>query len=259
MKHALIACTPFLRCLLLVGWIGGTAALPAQPGLLDPAFDPASGVGALVYSVAVQSDGRILMGGRFTTVNGVGRTNLARLNRDGSLDTTFDLGAGIGSGLSAAVNAVAVDPQGRILVGGDFTDAGGLARTNLVCLNPNGSVDPNFFAGAGTDFAVNSVVVQSDGNVLLAGFFARVSGTERNAIARLYADGTLDTGFDPGTGADAVIYSVALQADGKVVVGGGFTSFDDIERPGIARLLGGTTLKAPRLLNPARSGYGFHD
>lgn len=228
-------------------------------GALDTAFNPviAGDPFAAVLALAVQNDGRIVMGGVFTRVHGAGRTNIARLNADGSLDTSFDPGAGLGGGLSAAVNAVAVDPQGRLVVGGEFTEAQGLARTNIVRLNPDGTLDPSFSAAAGTDFPVNTIAVLPSSKVLMGGFFTMVNGTSRNYVAQLNSDGTLDTGFDPGTGADAVVYAVALQSDGHVVVGGGFTSFNGVPHHGLALLVGDTVLAAPRLFHPVHYGSTF--
>jgi len=236
----------------------GFARLNAD-GTLDTQFNPgvAGDPFATVFAIAVQSDGRIVVGGSFNSINGAARTNLARLNAGGILDTNFNPGAIVGGQLSSAVYAVAVDGLGKVLVGGDFTSVNGSAHTNLARLNTNGTLDTSFNPAAGTDYAVNSIVVQTDGKVLLGGFFTQVNGRGRNCIARLNADGTLDTGFDPGSGADAVIYSVALQADGKVLIGGGFTSFNGTPRGGIARLQNTITVPAPQLVNPVLSNGVF--
>ena len=94
---------------------GRIARLNAD-GSLDTSFlDGLAGVSGVVQDVAVQSDGRILVAGQFSSVNGVGRSNLARLNADGSLDTTFLDGL---SGLDAAATVIAIQSDGKILVGG---------------------------------------------------------------------------------------------------------------------------------------------
>jgi hypothetical protein len=95
---------------------------------------------------------------------------------------------------------------------------------------------------------VNSVVVQSDGKVLLGGNFTNVHGTSRNGIARLQADGSLDLdgGFNPGTGTDHVVASLALQPDSNVLLGGHFTTVNGMVRPYIARLYG-DSLARPQL------------
>jgi uncharacterized delta-60 repeat protein len=228
-------------------------------GTLDAQFNPvlAGEPFSTVFAMVRQSNGKILIGGVFTSVNEVACTNIARLNADGTLDTGFDPGAGIRGELSAAVYALAVDRNGKVLVGGDFTSVNGIARTNLARLNANGSLDPGFDPGTGTDFAVNSIAAQGDDKALIGGFFTKVSGTARNYVMRLNTDGRLDTSFDCGAGADAVIYSVALQSDGQALIGGGFATFNGSPRHGIARLNGDGATPGLRLFNPVRNGTAF--
>jgi len=104
---------------------------------------------------------------------------------------------------------------------------------------------------------VNSVAVQNNGKVVIGGFFTQVNGTTRSYVARLDRNGSLDTGFDPGLGADDAVYVTALQADGKVLIGGSFSSFDTMPRPGIARLEGDAVLTTPQLVNPVHSNGVF--
>src|SRR6266571_3448637 len=232
----------------------GIARLGAN-GVLDLNFNLSlSGGFATVYALALQPDGEIVLGGSFTNVNSTARTNIARLLADGTLDANFKpVSVGGGQLSPAAIYALAVDGKGRVLAGGDFTSVNGLVRTNLVRLNGDGSLDTNFYAAAGTDFAVNSLAVQSDDKVLMGGYFDLVNGVSRNYIARLNADGRLDTTFEPGSGASDVVYSVALQSDGKVLIGGAFTDFDGTARNGIARLI----MPGPQLVNSILSNNVF--
>jgi len=233
--------------------VGGAArtglALLSGDGLLDPMFNPVF-KGELfpsVFGMALQKDGKIIVGGSFTNVSGVTTTNLVRLNTDGTPDTGFKQ-VSFGSGqLSSAIYAVAVDGQGRILAGGDFGTVNGLVRSNLVRFNRDGTVDGSFNSAAGTDAAINSIVTQTDGKVLVGGYFTLVNGTPRNFVARLNSNGTLDTTFDPGSGPDAVVYSLAAQADGNLLVGGSFTHFDGSPRGGIARLENNISVPAPEM------------
>ena len=100
------------------------------PGSLDTGFDPGTGLDTdlmlnlSVRAMAVQPDGKVIIGGVFTEVDGVGYNYLARLNADGSVDTSFD----IGTGANEVVNAVAVQPDGKIIVGGNFTELNGTAH-----------------------------------------------------------------------------------------------------------------------------------
>ena len=307
---------------------------------------PGTGINAGVSSVVVQSDGKVLVGGPFTTVNGTNRNCLARLNANGSLDSSFnpDLPLGVTSSEydSAAANAVAVQPDGKVLVGGisvhyygcdyegcssvvtinflvrlnadgsrdtsfnifspgpgayqnvtaiglqpdgkvlvgeyfgmvrlsangsldgsfdptivaygpiysvvlqpdgtaliggGFTAVNGTNRNGIARLNVNGSLDDTFTPGAG-GYPVYSFALQLDGRVLIGGTFTAVNGTNRNHIARLNANGGLDSSFDPGTGADDVVRSIALQSDGKVLLGGDFLTVNGVARSHVVRLYG---------------------
>jgi len=99
--------------------------------------------------------------------------------------------------------------------------------------------------------------VDDNGKILIGGFFSYVNGTARNYVARLDSAGGLDASFDPGSGADAAVYVAALQANGKVLIGGLFTHFAGTSRPGIARLEGDAVLTTPQLVNPVRSNGVF--
>ena len=201
-------------------------------GTLDADFNPGTGTNSSVNSVAVQADGKILIGGRFTSYNGTGRGGIARLNADGSPDTGFNSGAGTNS----SVNSVAVQADGKILIGGTFTSYNGTDRAGIARLNANGSLDTDFNPGSGANSSVESVAVQADGNILIGGGFTFYNGTGRNRIARLKTDGTLDTDFDPGAGTTSIVLSVAVQADGQILIGGNFTSYNNMGRNRITRL-----------------------
>jgi uncharacterized delta-60 repeat protein len=189
-----------------------------------------SGSDAYVTSVVVQSDAKVLIGGRFTRVNGVNRTNIARLNADGTLDSDFQIGL---SGFADYVTSVAVQSDAKVLIGGGYT--------NIARLNADGTLDSDFQVGlSGTEpylGDVNSVAIQSDGKVLIGGWFTRVNGVGRTNIARLNADGTLDSSFQTEASGDyASVSSVALQSDGKVLIGGRFTRVNGAPAAGVARL-----------------------
>jgi uncharacterized delta-60 repeat protein len=199
---------------------------------VDTDFDPGLGADGAVLAIVVQPDGGIVLGGQFSTVDGVSRRGVARLNADGSVDTTFDPGAGA----SGDVLALAVQGDGKIVLGGTFSSVGNAARPNLARLNRDGSVDASFIGGTGPDGPVRSVAVMSDGRLVLGGEFKVYSGVARSHVAVLNADGSLDTSFDPGSGTEEVVWSVAAQADGKVIIGGAFTNYAGAARNRFARL-----------------------
>lgn len=201
-------------------------------GSIDTSFNPGTGTNNTVYSIALQSDKKILIGGNFRAYNGVTRNRITRLNADGSLDTSFNIGAGAGN----AVYSIAVLPNGKILIGGNFTAYNGLARNRIARLNSDGSIDTGFNTGVGADDVVCSIVLKADGKILIGGYFTTYNNVSRNAIARLNSNGSLDTTFNPGTGANDYIRSIAQQSDEKIIIGGNFTSYNDTTRNHIARL-----------------------
>jgi len=154
--------------------------------------------------------------------------------------------------VNGPVLAVALQPDGRVLIAGDFTAVGSSIRTRVARLNLDGSVDPAFIPPTDIDGAVNAIALQVNGKLVLGGDFTTVGGAGRNHIARLNTGGTLDAAFNPGTGTDGSVYAVALQADGRVVIGGDFTTVNGSPRRGVARLGGDTvtTLTASRFSLP---------
>ncbi len=208
-------------------------------GSLDSTFTQmGTGPSDYVVTVALQGDGKVLLGGAFTTYSGTSLPSIARLNSDGSLDTSF---AQVGAGLSSHVLSMAVQSDGKLLVGGLFTAYNGTSRPYVARLNSNGSLDPTF-AQSGTGLGgafpvVRTLGIQNDGKVLLGGGFTDYDGTSRPCIARLNSDGTLDTTFAPtGSGLNGFVFSLAIQSDGKVLVGGSFNSYNGTPTPYVVRL-----------------------
>lgn len=210
---------------------GGIARLN-QDGAVDTSFNPGSGADNPVLALAIDGDGSILIGGNFTTYNNDPRGRVARLNPNGSLDAGFHPG----NGANGAVQALAVQPDGNIIVAGDFSEFDNQTANFIVRVHPNGSRDTSFQTTAGPNGFVHTVAVQADGKVIIGGAFTAVGGVPRNRIARLNADGTLDTGFDPGAGADGAVFALALQPDSKVIVAGEFTHVNGVERNRLVRL-----------------------
>ncbi len=220
------------------GVVNGKIARLNTDGSLDTTFLARAGASSTVRSIAVQSDGMILIGGDFTTYNGVTRGSVARLNTDGSLDTTF-LATGAGAnGFVPSVSTIVIQSDGKILIGGDFTTYNGVARNNIARLNSDGSLDTTFLATeVGANSTVRSLAIQSDGKILIGGAFATYNGVARVRIARLNSDGSLDTTFlTTGAGASSTVRSLAIQSDGKILIGGSFTTYNGVARVRIARL-----------------------
>ena len=209
-------------------WPGSVVSALSQTA---DSFDPNAASGSYgILAMAVQPDNKIVICGAFTNVGGVARTNFARLDVDGNLEVPFDPEP------NAAPQVLAVQTDGKILVGGDFTALGGVTHNHIGRLNYDGSLDTNFTAG--TDGPVYGLLVQGDGKILVWGEFTQLAGQPRTRIGRLKNDGSLDTSFDPGSGADDSIFTVALQQDGKFIVGGYNFGFAGHACHGIARLNG---------------------
>jgi len=210
-------------------------------GTLDGAFNPGVGgeIFPTVYCLAVQADGKILVGGEFTTLGGQSRSGIGRLNADGTVDTTFNPGV---DGDSPSVYSLALQADGKILVGGGFTSLAGLTRNYIGRLNTNGTLDTAF--NPNPDWVVFSLAVQTDGKILVGGEFETLGGQARANIGRLNATGSLDTSFNPGATGSIypAVYSLALQADGKILVGGDFTTLGGQSRNNIGRLNSNGTL-----------------
>lgn len=215
-------------------------------GDLDTSFNPATATNGLILATAVQPDGKVIIGGSFTSYAGVARNRVARLNTDGSLDTTFNPG----SGANDQVNAIALQPDGKVIIGGFFTVVSTTITRRVARLNPNGSVDTSFNPAVGfdqtngADNTVTEIQLLPDGKVMIAGAFNVYRTVTRNRVARLLADGTLDTTFDPGAGPNETVSAMTLAGAGKVLIGGTFTTVAGPNRRGIARLNANGSLDA---------------
>jgi uncharacterized delta-60 repeat protein len=203
-------------------------------GTLDAGFNIGTGfdAGGGVGSIAIQSDGKIIVGGWFLSYNGTPQNRLSRLNTDGSLDTSFDVGMGGNGG----VNSIAIQTDGKIIVVGDFSSYNGFTRRYITRLLTDGSVDTGFDPGIGADNTVNTCAIQSDGKILIAGSIFHYAGITRVGIARLNADATLDSSFDPINGSDGAIPAIAIQNDGKIIIGGSFIKYNGIQKNRVARI-----------------------
>lgn len=211
----------------------------AQPGILDVSFNSqdlgfglGDGANDYVKDIMIQSDGKIIIGGDFTTFNSIAAKSLARINTDGSFDNSFL----IGSGTNGYVSSFIRQPDGKILVCGSFTSFNGVTKNRIVRLNANGTIDAAFVTGTGADSVVECVALQTDGKIIIGGQFTKFNGISAKYLARLNADGSLDTSFDTTTGFNSHVYSVAVQADGKILAGGNFTNYNSVSKNYIVRM-----------------------
>ena len=214
------------------------AILPSYP---DLSFKIGTGFNDAIYSFGIQSDGKILVGGAFTTYSGTTSNRIIRLNTDGSKDTSFN----IGTGFNNDVFKFKLQSDGKILIGGSFTSYSGTTSNGIIRLNTDGSKDTSFNIGTGFSgttlngsylLSIRSIDIQSDDKILVGGFFASYSGITSNGIIRLNTDGSVDSSFNIGTGFNRLVLILKLQSDGKILVGGQFTSYSGITSNRIIRL-----------------------
>lgn len=205
-------------------------------GSLDTLFNPFITGGQVTDIVVQPADGKILICGLFTSVEGLPRNGIARLNPNGSVDTTFDPNP------TGSVKAIKVQKNSQILVGGSFTNIGGQPRNNIARLEINGTADPTFNPNA--NGSVNAIDTQANSDILIGGDFTTVDGIPRDRVARVFSSGpsigTADPSFTPPTIAGDIlntgIFSLVVQTDGRVIVGGDFLTVDGLPQRSIARL-----------------------
>lgn len=215
-------------------------------GTIDNTFiNSGSGFLGGIHSINVQDDGKILVCGGFISYNGISRFKLMRLNSNGTLDESFSNYFGIYD----YVTAMEIQPDGKILVGGNFVYNGSPHQCFMIRLNNDGSLSDTFFPSSAVPQPsghISNIIVQPDGKILVGGYDYAVynPNTNKYQMARLNADGSFDNSFNMGyefinTG----IYSMELNSDGKVVVGGSYVEFSGGEQiPRITRINSNGTL-----------------
>ncbi|MBC8001738.1 MAG: hypothetical protein H7X97_04035, partial [Opitutaceae bacterium] len=302
-------------------------------GTLDTTFNVGNGADGPVRSIAVQSDGKVIVAGDFTLFNDLSVNGIMRLNSDGSLDDSFNPGTGADdtiwsvvvrdTSVPFTVNRTAAfgDPGDRTLIdagapsgsltlsynfgstnnlnnisvfqdglrifdlttngvggavvffagtssqleivmnnagfgggwsyqatvfpsvsgraiylAGEFTSFNEQPIRGVARLNTDGSLDPSFNPGVSVDGPIYAMAIQYDNRILLAGAFQHFQDYSRNSLIRLLNNGALDLDFHIGTGTDDAVYTMALQSNGKIYIGGVFQNYNGTRRMGIARL-----------------------
>lgn len=220
---------------------------------------------AIVNTIAWATDGKLLVGGAFTFVNGEPRSGLARFLADGRLDAavvTVIEKEVLGTRSAGEVLRIAVHPDGRMDIAGDFNFVQGMPRRGLARLMPDGSLDRTFDPGAGFSLVyplfenffrtINSLQPSEGGKLLVGGWFEEVQGQRASRLVRLNAYGALDRTFatftlpphDPRDMTEGPgVYNIAPATDGHVWITGNFSAYDGLPRPGIARLNNGSMLQ----------------
>jgi len=194
-------------------------------------------VEAQIYTVVRQNDGRFMIGGRFRKVNGISRRGIARINADGSLDTTFDPGNGVEGPQTPFVYCIAIQGDGKLLVGGFFYGFNGTSTTHIVRLNSGGSVDNTFSFNDATQL-VRDIEVRPNNKIAVAGFFVNALEGVNSGITKLNSDGSYDQ-TAVGSGANNVVTRIIrdpLNPNAKALIVGSFTIYDGVGRNRVAMI-----------------------
>jgi len=190
-------------------------------GSIDSSFLTAIGSAADddIWSVAIESSGDILLGGVFDNFKGIAANGLVRLQSSG-LPTTLNLPFGS----NATVWCVLAEPDGTIMVGGNFTISTGFTTIrDIARLTNTGSRDTSFNPGSGSNGGVYHLSKTPDDKYILGGYFNSYNGSSAERCCRINSSGSLDTTFIPPS-INSSIRVVTTQPDGKSLIGGFFTS-----------------------------------
>jgi uncharacterized delta-60 repeat protein len=239
---------------LLSGFVNLGSAL-ASDGTIDTSFVTGTGFDGPVNAIVKQSDGKIIVGGQFYNYNGTPSASIVRLNSDGSIDSSFT----IGTGFNGAITALGITSNGKIIAAGTFDDYNSNYSKGVARINSDGTFDSTFVTGIGISgarnfYTINAMVVQSDDKVILVGRFNGYDGNTVADIVRINTDGSFDSSFLQGGGFDNETFSLAIQSDNKIIVGGTFNSYDSNTVANIVRLNSDGTYDAS-----FSTGAGFSD
>lgn len=185
-------------------------------GTYDDTFVVTTGFNSEVFDAKLQVDQKVICGGKFTTYNGTSISRIARINADGSIDNSFTTG----TGFNGDVKTVLVQEDGKIIVGGLFTEYNGSLVNHIARLNTDGSLDDTFMIGEGFSDNVITTSIQSDQKIIVAGEFTMFNGMTCGKLTRLNPDGSLDETFLSGTGLTGSAVATLVLADGSIMVGG---------------------------------------
>ncbi|MCF8239425.1 MAG: delta-60 repeat domain-containing protein [Saprospiraceae bacterium] len=215
------------------GKIRNSVARLNSDGTLDEPFDPGI-INGRVYHCILDENDKIVISGSFGKVGGLKKVNVARLNSDGSVDSSFDVGSGPKSAIpngNTWVNEVLPYSNGRYLVVGDFGYFNDSIAGNIVCVDDSGHLSKSINFNGGSDLEIITAIGYEDDKILIGGHFTTFSSHAIKGIARINSDGSIDEGFDIGTGPDnANVYEIVSISDGRIIATGAFDHFNGYYR-----------------------------
>ncbi len=187
--------------------------------------------GSEVSDIKLQPDGKILLGGGFALGPSNSTRNLARLNSDGTNDTTFSADTS-----NTQIKELDIQSDGKIIAGG-YSGTISTPSARVYRFYTDGTKDLSFASIESGNGTLEALKIQADGKIVFAGNFTTFGGVNKGRISRLNSDGTLDENFNlNGVGANATVNDIAIRADGKLTIGGNFSSFNGVAIQRIARL-----------------------
>jgi uncharacterized delta-60 repeat protein len=204
-------------------------------GVADPTFTLGLHQAGEIKTMAALPDGKVIVSGDFSFMGDAARNKIARVNVDGSNDTSFDPG----TGFDVAPFLVMMQPDSKIIALGAFNNYNGTGQAMLVRINTDGSRDAVYnptIAGF-----ISAAAVQKDGKLLLGGTNMTINGAARTGLVRLNMDGTTDASFNPAV-VPTRINGIIAQNDNKIVFGGLFAGVNGANRSNLARLNADGTL-----------------
>lgn len=202
-----------------------------------------------IYTLSLQSDNKIIVGGKDYSTENCSYNLFTRLNEDGSIDNSFNRSGSPLEHISTLSNngcqttyTTCIQPDGKIIAGGRFQEINFYNAYSISRINTDGAIDVSFNKTTGVNGNIISSAIQADGKIIIGGYFSAVQYESRSHIARLLEDGTIDNTFNPGTGTNGPVYAITLQPDGKVIIAGEFTQYNNQPLAGLIRLNSNGTL-----------------
>lgn len=197
----------------------------------NPSYGDLSGIDNKVYTSAIQSDGKIILGGEFSSYNGISYNNIVRINPNGNIDSSFQ----IGYGFNSLVSKIKIQGDGKILVSGFFTSYNGNTVNRVVRLHTDGSIDSTFNVGVSNGGMVRAIDIDSNGDIYFGGDFTGFNGNSVNNIAKVNINGDFDNSFQ--VAADLYfLKGLLIQSNGKLIVYGDFEDYNSSGINSIVRL-----------------------
>ncbi|ESU25327.1 hypothetical protein FLJC2902T_31350 [Flavobacterium limnosediminis JC2902] len=208
-------------------------------GSFDTSFSTANfslmvGSGSQLKKILILNNGKILVGGRFNRCSSQSYVDLVRLNNNGTVDSSFQIGAGFTEGMTSYrydyVWEIVEQQDNKIIASGTFDKFNNINKKNIVRLNVDGSIDNTFADPIGflNIEGIKSVSFFSDQKILVSGHLGNTRKLDR-FIAKLNIDGTKDSSFNNTSKGfyDIPIKTVVQTPDGKILIGGNFHSYND--------------------------------